>query len=111
MPYADPGKRRKAKRDSATRSRAKKAASRRVGPVGPIDPAPVTLGTVVDVKTLLEEQIAAVRGATVDVIERARAIGYLVGIGLRSIEAGDFERRLDALEAANATRAASRRSA
>jgi hypothetical protein len=102
MPYKDPAKRRKAKCASERRRRAKLAALRGGENRGPVDsenvepsvaPPPkrrrrgaaVKLRSVVDVRALLEEQIEAVRDTVDgDAIERARAIGYLLQIGLRS---------------------------
>jgi hypothetical protein len=112
MPFSDPAKRRKAQRDSKARARTKKAALRLAQPGNPVNPgAAVRLGAVVDVKALLEEQIENVRSARyVDVVERARAIGYLLQIGLRAVEAHDLERRLEALEAAIASQSERRAS-
>ena len=54
---------------------------------------------------LLEEQVTAVRGdADAGPLEKARCIGYLAGIALRAIEAGDLAARLEALEAVLKTR-------
>jgi hypothetical protein len=51
------------------------------------------------VLALLEEQVQAVRDAAeASTLEKARTIGYLVGITLKAIEAGDVAARLEALE-------------
>lgn len=98
MPYADPKKAREVKRKSAQKARRTRRAARSATPV---NPAPVTLSGVLNVRALLEEQIANVRAAEAfDVIERARAIGFLLQIGLRTIEAYDFETRIEVLERA-----------
>ena len=63
-------------------------------------PVPFRLKTAADVIGLLEEQIAAVRDEPeASTLEKARCIGYLAGISLRAIEAGDLAARLEALEA------------
>ena len=63
-------------------------------------PAPKQLQTVQDVIDVLQEQVEALRAEPwVDTVDRARAIGYLAGIALRAIEAGNTAARLEALEA------------
>ena len=63
-------------------------------------PLPIRLKTAADLMTLLEEQIAAVRGdPQAGALERARVVGFLAGIALRAIEAGNVQLRLDMLEA------------
>ena len=63
-------------------------------------PVPFRLKTAADVIGLLEEQIAAVRDESeAGTLEKARCIGYLAGISLKAIEAGDLAARLEALEA------------
>jgi hypothetical protein len=58
------------------------------------------LQTAQDVIDLLAEQVEAVRGdAEAGKLEKARTIGYLAGIVLRAIEAGNLAARLEALEA------------
>ena len=53
-----------------------------------------------DVLDLIGEQIEAVRAeADGGTLEKARCIGYLSGIALRAIEAGDVAARLEAVEA------------
>jgi len=48
---------------------------------------------------LLSEQIEAVRGEeAVGTLERARTIGFLAGIALKAIEAGNIAARLEVLE-------------
>ena len=62
-------------------------------------PLPFRLKTAADVLALLEEQVAAVRGDTeAGTLEKARVVGYLAGISLKAIEAGDLAARLEALE-------------
>jgi hypothetical protein len=61
---------------------------------------PFRLKTASDLLTLLEEQITAVRGdQEAGALERARVVGFLTGIALKAIEAGNLQARLDMLEA------------
>jgi hypothetical protein len=62
-------------------------------------PLPFRLKTAADVLDLLEEQIEAVRGeAEAGTLERARTIGYLAGIALKAIDAGNLAARVEMLE-------------
>lgn len=64
-------------------------------------PAEFRLKTARDVLDLLESQVGAVLAdGEVGTLERARCIGYLAGISLKAIEAGDMAARLEAVEAA-----------
>jgi hypothetical protein len=95
MPYRDPERQREYQREYAR--------LRRVGDnqTPSQTPVPVTfrLRVAADVVALLEEQVGAVRADTqVGTLERARCIGYLAGVTLRAIEAGDLAARLEALE-------------
>ena len=63
-------------------------------------PPPVRLRTAVDVLAVLAQQIDAVRNdARSGPLEKARLIGYLAGLGLRAVEAGNLEARVEMLEA------------
>ncbi len=63
-------------------------------------PLPFRLQTAADVLALLGEQVEAVRGEQeAGTLEKARTVGYLAGIALRAIEAGNLAARLEALEA------------
>src|SRR6478609_4033456 len=69
-------------------------------------PVAFRLKTAADVLALLEEQVAAVRADPhAGTLEKARTIGYLAGVSLRAIEAGDLAARLEALEGVLKTRA------
>ena len=58
------------------------------------------LDTARDVLDLLDDQVNAVRNEPdAGTLEKARCIGYLAGIALKTIEAGDVAARIDALEA------------
>ena len=96
MPYRDPEKRRTYDRDYKR--------SARVGgcptPGQTLVPLPFRLKTAADVLKLLEEQVAAVRGeSNAGTLEKARCVGYLAGVTLKAIEAGDLAARLEAVEA------------
>jgi hypothetical protein len=68
-------------------------------------PTPRRLQTAQDVIDLLEEQIEALRAAPgLGAVERARAIGYLAGLGRQAIETGTLAARVEALEAARKRR-------
>ena len=96
MPYKDPGKQQDYQREYGR--------MRRVGgtqtPSQTQVPIPFRLKTAADVLALLEEQVTAVRGdPDAGTLEKARCIGYLAGISLKAIEAGDLAARLEAVEA------------
>lgn len=57
----------------------------------------VTLGSVGDVVALLEVTVRDVLGLE-NSVSRARAIGFLAGIALRGLEAGELEDRIGRLE-------------
>ncbi len=96
MPYADPERRRSYKREWARMDRAGECGT----PGGTPLPLPFRLQTAADILELLQEQVAAVRSeADAGTLEKARTIGYLAGIALKAIEAGDLAGRLEALEA------------
>jgi hypothetical protein len=58
------------------------------------------LQTPADVLAVLQEQVLALRvDREARAVERARAIGYLAGVALKAIEAGDMLARIEALEA------------
>lgn len=62
-------------------------------------PAEFRLRKASDVMTLLDEQIAAVRDETeAGTLEKARCVGYLAGIALKAIDAGDMAARVESLE-------------
>jgi len=62
-------------------------------------PLPFRLQTAADVIDLLKEQVAAVRAdAAAGTLEKARTIGYLAGVALRAIEAGNVAGRIEMLE-------------
>jgi hypothetical protein len=61
---------------------------------------PFRLQTAADVIDLIEEQVAAVRAEQqAGALEKARVVGYLAGIALKAIEAGNLAARIEMLEA------------
>jgi hypothetical protein len=96
MPYKDPAKRAAYHREYKRATRAAVAQT----PGQAVIPVSFRLQTAADALALLAEQVAAVQAdETVTTVERARCIGYLVGISLKAIEAGDTAARLEAVEA------------
>jgi hypothetical protein len=114
MPYRDPEKARRAKREWKQRQALMRPAVRRTAPAArvagstpAVDPsgepgrtvAPVRIQQPADVLDLLNEAINQVRlDAEVRTPERARVVGFLAGLSLRTIEAGAIEDRLKGLE-------------
>ena len=104
MPYRDPERQRDYQREYGRMRRVGGAQTPNQNAI----PLPFRLKTAADVLTLLEEQMGAVRGdASLTTVERARAIGYLAGVSLRAIEAGDLAARLEAVESVLKARRAS----
>ncbi len=102
MPYKDPDAAREYQRQRKRIERAG-GGTTHVQPV----PLPFRLKTAADVIGLIEEQVGAVRAADdATTLEKARAVGFLAGVALRAIEAGDMAARLEALEAVLKTRGA-----
>jgi len=96
MPYKDPEIRTQYQREYKRLKRGGDCQT----PSQTLVPMPFRLKTAHDVLALLAEQIQAVRDEQdAGTLEKARTIGYLAGICLRAIEAGDLAARLEALEA------------
>ena len=96
MPYRDPEQRTAYQREYQRMRRAGDCQT----PGQTLVPAPFRLKTAHDVLALLAEQVQAVREEPdAGTLEKARCIGYLAGVALRAIEAGDLSVRLEALEA------------
>jgi hypothetical protein len=95
MPYRDPDKRAAYQREYKRLQRAGEGQT----PGQTLVPLPFRPKTAHDVLALLAEQVEAVRGeAEAGTLEKARCIGYLAGVALKAIEAGDLAARLEALE-------------
>lgn len=94
MPFADPEKRREYDADFKRKARAAEPCPTRLAL-----PAEFRAKTAADVLALLNEQLETLRqDASLGSVERAKGVGYLAGIALRAIEAGDTVARLEALE-------------
>jgi hypothetical protein len=96
MPYRDPEQRRAYDREY------KRTARLGGGPTPGQTrvPIPFRLKTAADVLALLEEQVGAVRADdSLTTVERARTIGFLAGVSLKAIEAGDLAARVEAVKA------------
>ena len=103
MPYKDDDTQRSYKREWQRTHRA----GERGTPGGTPVPLPFRLKTAADVLALLADQVEAVRDdPELRTVERARCVGYLAGIALRAIEAGDLAARLEAVEEVLKTRRA-----
>jgi len=96
MPYADPEQARDYQREYRRQQRAGECTTPGTSRL----PAEFRLQRAVDVLDLLDEQVAAVRAdEEAGTIAKAKCIGYLAGIALRAIEAGDVAARVEAIEA------------
>jgi hypothetical protein len=101
MPYKDPARQREYKRTWERERRAGEPGT----PCGTRIPADFRLKTAADVVALLEEQVSAVvDDPQAGTLEKARCVGYLAGVSLKAIEAGDLAARLEALESSLKTR-------
>jgi hypothetical protein len=97
VPYRDADRARAYQRDYR---RLRRAGDDCTTPVHPDIPPDVRLRTAADVLGLLEEQVAAVRAdGGAGALEKARTIGFLAGVCLRAIEAGNLAARIEMLEA------------
>ena len=96
MPFADPNQSRNYQREYR---RLRRAGDHSTTPCTSPVPLAFRLKTASDVLALLEEQIGSVRSdKEVGTLERARTIGYLAGVSLKAIEAGNMAARIEALE-------------
>src|SRR5262249_30684576 len=97
MPFADPDQARDYQREYR---RLRRGGDDCTTPVHPAVPLHFRLQTAADVLTVLEEQVQAVRAEQeAGTLEKARTIGYLAGISLKAIEAGNLAARIEMLEA------------
>ena len=96
MPFADPDRARDYQREYR---RVRRAGDPCTTPGTTPIPLPFRLKTAADVLQLLEEQVEAVRDEPeAGTLEKARAIGYLAGVALKAIEAGNLAARIEMLE-------------
>ncbi len=97
MPYANPEQSRTYQR---TYKRMRRAGDCQT-PGQTLLPTEFRLQTAADVLALVEEQIAEVRNdSDAGTLEKARCVGYLAGVALKAIDAGNVAARLEALEIA-----------
>jgi hypothetical protein len=97
MPFSDPGRARDYQREYR---RTRRAGDLCTTPGTTPVPLPFRLKTAADVLALLEEQVEAVRAEQeAGTLEKARTIGYLAGVALKAIEAGNLAARIEMLEA------------
>jgi hypothetical protein len=96
MPIADPDRAREYQREYR---RLRRAGDPCTTPRTTRLPVEFRLKTAADVLALLDEQVAAVReDLEAGTLEKARTIGFLAGVSLRAIEAGDLAARIEILE-------------
>ena len=96
MPYRDPSKARNYQREYR---RTRRAGDTCTTPGTTLLPLPFRLKTAADVLHLIEEQVAAVRDEQeAGTLEKARTIGYLAGVALKAVEAGNLAARIEMLE-------------
>jgi hypothetical protein len=97
MPFSDPDRSRQYQREYR---RTRRAGDDCTTPGTTPIPLPFRLKTAADVLDLLEEQVEAVRSEQeIGTLEKARVVGYLAGIALKAIEAGNLAARIESLEA------------
>ena len=97
MPYADPDRARDYQRDYR---RTRRAGDGCTTPCTSPLPLPFRLQTAADVLALIEEQVEAVCAeAEAGTLEKARTVGFLAGVALKAIEAGNLAARIEMLEA------------
>lgn len=96
MPYADPETARRYQREYR---RTRRSGDECTTPCTSRLPTEFRLQKAGDVLALLDEQVAAIREEDqASTLEKARCIGYLAGIALKAIDAGDTAARVEALE-------------
>jgi hypothetical protein len=96
MPFANPERARTYQREYR---RTRRSGDRCTTPCTSPVPLSFRLQTAQDVIDLLEEQVRAVRAETeAGTLEKARTIGFLAGVALKAIEAGNLAARIEMLE-------------
>jgi hypothetical protein len=96
MPYSDPDRARDYQREYR---RMRRAGEDCTTPSTTSVPLPFRLQTAADVLALIEEQVEAVRAeGEAGALEKARTVGFLAGIALKAIEAGNMAARVEMLE-------------
>jgi hypothetical protein len=98
MPFTDPERAKDYQREYR---RTRRAGDLCTTPCTSQIPVAFRLQTAQDVIDLLQEQVSLVREEKdAGILEKARTIGFLAGVALRAIEAGNLTARLEALELA-----------
>ena len=97
MPFSDPDRARNYQREYR---RTRRAGDSCTTPCTSPLPLPYRLQTAADVLALIEEEVEAVRSeAEAGTLEKARTVGFLAGVALKAIEAGNLAARVEMLEA------------
>ena len=96
MPYSNPDRARQYQREYR---RTRRSGDRCTTPGTSLTPLPFRLQTAQDVIDLHQEQVALVRAETsAGTLEKARTVGFLAGVALKAIEAGNLAARIEMLE-------------
>jgi hypothetical protein len=99
MPYKDPAKKREWERNYRRLQRAGMMKSNTDQPRTLIKYPEVRIETARDYLGVINAMIDEVRNAPdATIVERARVIGYLIGVGLKALEIGALEERLSVIE-------------
>ena len=101
MPYRDPATQREHTRQAVARHRAATKGKTVLKTRPNSDPtlAALRCATIEGILAELEEQLIAVKGdGAVGTVERARCVGFLLGVALRCVEQRDIVARLEQLE-------------
>jgi len=97
VPFSDPDRARNYQREYR---RTRRAGDSCTTPCTSPLPLPYRLQTAADVLALIEEEVEAVRSeAEAGTLEKARTVGFLAGVALKAIEAGNLAARVEMLEA------------
>ena len=97
MPYRD---REQARGYQREYRRLRRAGDTCTSPVQPVIPIPVRLRTGDDIVRVLETQVQRVESERhAGTLDKARTIGFLLGVALKAIEAGNVAARIEGLEA------------
>lgn len=96
-PYKDPVKRREHDRARRRKERSGAVESAAGTLKSVSDPLPER-PTVADLSGVVASEINKVRAAKADTLVKARTVGYLAGVLLKSLEVGTIEERLKTLE-------------
>jgi len=98
-PYKDPAKRKEYAKMYGRLRRAGLTKNEPHQPSPLLFTTPYRVAKANDLLHILEDAMNAVReDDTITPIQRARTLGYLVGVGIRVIETSEIEARIDALE-------------